>query len=488
MIDFFKKLLPCARKAKAKGKEKNKNSKPSRDLINYRLNDPSTPELVIKLERPLSPKAMPFEVSGFIGNNYGELGTKQNQAANVYATIANSLQNTLKFRKLNKWPRTHNLKIVPRAGEMLNAYYDGKNLKFFYQFDKKAKKVIYLADSVDIVAHELGHAVLDAMRPDFWSSQALEIWGFHEAFADITAVVTVMLQDEMIEYALKETGGDLRKSNVISKLAEEVGDTIYNMTGGRGGYKPGEMRNAINEFKYTPPEKLPYDAPHDKLGGECHSFGRLMLAAWYDIFVEIQRQEKRGGKKCLDAAITARDVSYKYLMKAVKMAPNSVRLYNGVAKAMLAVDRMHGSPYKQAIGGVFQKRRIIRKPIKHLFRTMNWDALEPFLSDFSDIDESEDGKLIRTHRTASLRLSDHLGIGALAHNPLYDLEVEVPADIFYEVDRHGVVLNYLQSTNREMIHAASKCLDVLHFNNMVGEHEEALFEIVDHKLIRKKII
>jgi len=485
MLDFFKNLLPCGKKDV---KEEKKPLKPNRNLINYILNDPSTPGLVIKMPAPPSPQTMPFEVAGFIGNNYGELGTKQNQAANVYATMAGSLNNTLKYRDLKKWPRTHRLTILPRAGEMLNAFYDGRNLKFFYQFDKKAKKIVYLADSVDIVAHELGHAVLDTMRPDFWSSQALEIWGFHEAFADISAVVTVMLHDEMIEYALKETGGNLRKPNAISKLAEEVGDTIYGMTGGRGGFKPGEMRNAINEFQYTPPEKLPYDAPHDKLGGECHSFGRLMLAAWYDIFVEIQQQERNGGLKCLEAAIKARDIAYEYLLQAIKMAPNSVRLYNGVAKAMIAVDRMRGGTYGHILQKVFQKRRIIKRQIKHLFKTMNWEALEPLLSDFSDIEESNHGKLIRTHRTAHMRLSDHLGIGALAHNPLYDVEVEVPADIFYELAPNGQILNYLQSTNREMIYGAAKCLDVLHHQNLVGEHEEALFEIIDNKLIRTKII
>jgi hypothetical protein len=486
----FLSLFACKRKKKNKKKDKKKNDppKPNKNLINYRLNDPTTPELVIQMPVPLSPQAMPFEVAGFVGNNLGELGTKQNQAANVYATIANSLNYTLECRKLKNWARTHRLKIDPRAGNKLNAYYDGRALKFFYTLDRQAKKIVYTADSVDIVAHELGHAVLDTMRPDFWSSQGLEVWGFHEAFADISAVVTVMLHDEMIEYALKKTDGNLRKSNAISKLAEEVGGVIYGMTGGKGGFKPGEMRNAINDFKYTPPERLPYDTSHDKLGGECHSFGRLMLGAWYEIFVEIYELEKKTTPSFLDAAIKARNVAYNYMVKAVKMAPNSVRLYNGVARAMLGVDRVEGGTYKHLIYKVFKRRRMLAKQITHLFNPLNLEALEAILSDSSDIEESEHGKLITSHRTASMRLSDHLGIGSLAHNPLYDVEVEVPADVFYDFNPQGKILNYLQSTNKEMIYATAHCLDIIHYQGLVGDHDDALFEIVGNKLIRKKVV
>ena len=116
------------------------------------------------------------------------------------------------------------------------------------------------------MAHELGHAILDAMRPDFWSVQALEIWSFHEAFADITAILSLMQHDEILDRALYETKGDLSKPNVISRLAEEMGDIIYEITRGRGGMKPGALRNATNKFRYIHPSKLPKNAPNNKLG------------------------------------------------------------------------------------------------------------------------------------------------------------------------------------------------------------------------------
>ena len=190
--------------------------------IDFTFNDPTTPRLKVRMDIPQKPKVMNFSVKGFSGAGFHRQ-TKEGLAANVYAAMAMSIDMTLKYtnRKIVKWPATRTLNVVPLAGKDLNAYYDRRSLKFFFARNPKTRKTFYTADSNDIVTHELGHAILDTFRPDLWSMQALEAWGFHEAYADIHALLSALHHDEMLRQVIKQTKGNLRSSNSISKLAEE---------------------------------------------------------------------------------------------------------------------------------------------------------------------------------------------------------------------------------------------------------------------------
>lgn len=69
-----------------------------------------------------------------------------------------------------------------------------------------------------------------------------------------------------------------------------------------------------------------------------------------------------------------------------------------------------------------------------------------------------------------IKLSDEIEIGTLSHNPLYEIDIEIPAN------------------NREDGLADAKlCLDLLHQSNSVGNDESTPFEIQDNKLIRTHI-
>ena len=46
--------------------------------------------------------------------------------------------------------------------------------------------------STDVVAHEIGHGLLDAIRPDLWDAAFLEAGAFHEAFGDCIAILTAL--------------------------------------------------------------------------------------------------------------------------------------------------------------------------------------------------------------------------------------------------------------------------------------------------------
>ena len=302
IVGFLERLYGVQDQAKAAA---------SGQTIDYLLNDPTT-NTAIKVVMPPATTDLVYSVQP----------TKPTALSDcVYVTLNKSIRYATgviaKTRDpLAHWAAVKRLTAYPLYGKDVNAYYDRKGLKFFYAPDPVTGQTIFTAASTDVVAHELGHALLDCLHPDFFDVQSLEIWAFHEAWADTNAIMLLLQFDEIVQYALQETGGDLRKSNVISRLAEQLALVIYHYQGGKDNPQLA-LRDAVNDFKYADPTSLPEDGPDEDLLSECHSFGRVFLGSWYEMFCSIYEQEKKGGRAPLDAVHTARDTAYEYLVRAV---------------------------------------------------------------------------------------------------------------------------------------------------------------------------
>jgi hypothetical protein len=446
--------------------------------FDYLINDPTTPELRTKITPPKTD--LDFRVLGFTGKPGNELSD------NSYITISNGIYVTQKAgRPIPNWASKKPLNVLPKAQQGLNAYYDRQNLVFFFGQDPKTKKIIYTANSSDIVAHELGHALLDAQRPDFWNTQAPEIWAFHEAYADITAICHLMQYDEVLEYALKETEGDLRKSNVISRLAEEMGNAIYHLTGGHDGRKPGALRDAVNNFLYAPPNKLPKNAPENKLSSECHSYGRVFLGTWYSILVELYEYEK-GDKtaKSIKSLRIARDKSFRYLRHAVQVTGRVSRYHQALAQAMLLVAE---PPYKKIMKNVFKQRRILKPQIKILSKT---DVeIQDIISAAEHVEHTENGTSVRIAPEKTIKLSNYIPEGFVSNlsindYDLADLEIEVANESYYEFDKKGNLVFENVANIKDIINDARLCALMIQKNNSVGPEKDKMWEVQKGKLIR----
>jgi len=113
--------------------------------------------------------------------------------------------------------------VVPHAGYLANAFYDrrSKSIQFYY-FGAQDKRV-YTCLSHDIITHETGHAILDGLRPGYIEDSSLQTTAFHEFVADLTAIMTSLLNNELRWEVAKESGGDLSRDTIVSSLAEEFG-------------------------------------------------------------------------------------------------------------------------------------------------------------------------------------------------------------------------------------------------------------------------
>lgn len=456
----------------------------------FYLADKANPNLLVIKPIPTS-TVLPLQILGEKGGGY-PLGTVQQQAMAVKQMINGTLFYLQKSspKKFNSWSVVKNLAVFPRAGKDLNAYYDRTSLKFFYFGDPTKKENVYTCDSHTVVAHELGHAVLDILRPDWWNVANLEHWSLHEAFGDISALLGMLQYDQIIDVAIAQTDGNLIKSNILSRLAPDLGQAIYNITQGKNGEPANCMRDLSTRFIYQNPNTLPRDGRDDAIVAECHSFGRIFSNAFYSILIQsatnIAEQYNLSMKEALKQG---RDLLTDIFLKAIVSCPNSNKIFEALAKQMLAIDAAQGKKLQSVMTTVFQDRKIISAQLKMLSdQDMTFDSLINNVKTPVEIQMVGDNKIVVIQQNNTIKVSDKMQMSAQNFNPLYELEVIVANQAAYAFDNNDKLIEVLSATEDELIESTIAALDFLNEQDLVGNHNSALFEIVDNKLQRKQFV
>ena len=150
------------------------------------------------------------------------------------------------------------LLVVPRAGQMANAFYhrDTRSLQFFFIPDPNdATRKIFTCLSPDIVAHETTHAILDGIAPDLYNGTSPQCLALHEAIADLGAVLLATRTKRLQYEVLKATGGDLRKARAFNDIAKQFGEALY------GEGRP--LRDLSQRVTFAEPNGRDLREPHD---------------------------------------------------------------------------------------------------------------------------------------------------------------------------------------------------------------------------------
>jgi hypothetical protein len=462
-----------------------------RTKVEYYIADSTVPDLLVEINLPGRSGGPEFRIRGFDPLADLSLGAPGNRSAGCHVTISNTLGYVQKQLKnpITSWAATRTLDVDPQAGVRFNAFYDRAGLKFFYDKDPATQKMVYCSACSHVVSHELGHAILDAMRPDLWNVHALEIWGFHEGFGDCLSILHLMQYDLALTKSLEEHDGDLRKSNLLSRVAPELGAALYHQSRGRDGRREDTLRDAVNPFNYVQPERLPQKARVDELSAEPHSFSQVFLAAWYDFMVSIyEREAAQMPRK--DALAKARDVAGAYLFEGARVAPAIPRFYRGIYQAMIAVDKATQGGYATLLNKAFGRRRIVPIdnliPLMHGRSSLTFKELSGRLKHGDEVLKMGEVTAVRSKQCRTLHpVRKYRGmVAGDSDNPLYGLEVDVPADKYYEFDSSGKLIAKLATEEDELMESAVSCLDLLHRLNHVGPGPDTPFQIKDGKLIR----
>ena len=336
-----------------------------------------------------------------------------------------------------------------------------------------------MADSTDIVSHELGHAILDAMRPDFWSVQSHEIWAFHEAFSDICSIVNIMQHEIVLKMAIEETNNDLFKSNIISRLAEEVGIFVYENYSKTNGYLTNALRDAATEiYTYKSSDKLPEDAPNSQLSSECHSYGRVFLSVWYNILCKIYIKQLESNPPIV-ALKNARDISFFMLLQAIPISPRVVEFHSALATCMVSIAKMKYPEYANIVKNSFIEWKILKNnTIKMLSNTTRHEIILN-LNKNDQVLKNNKGVIVRLSRQKTLKIEN---LSILSNNKLNNVEVEIPADLYFSFNEKGVLIDEIIPDDQDILNSTISCL------SYVEKTQNDMWKVKNNKLSRNFII
>lgn len=239
--------------------------------------------------------------------------------------------------------------VFPHAGVTMNAFYSRslKALKFFF-FTKPGStppQTIFTCRSLDIVAHETGHAVLDGIQPNWLSAgNPPQTGALHESFGDLTAIFLALSQFDQIEALIAQTKSNLHDKTFLSDLAEQFGLALGRTNG---------LRNADNDLKLS------------QVGNEVHDLSQIFTGGIYDVLADIFAFERRPALRddsvtLFDAAAYLRGL----LLRALKAAPAAGATFASVINQMLSLAAADGKPvqYRNFIRNQFTRREVVVSP------------------------------------------------------------------------------------------------------------------------------
>lgn len=164
--------------------------------------------------------------------------------------------------------------LVPNCPNEANAWYEAdKGRIVFGSFPASEGagvgimpgKTIYTCLSRDIVAHEMTHALLDGLRARFKVATNPEVPAFHEAFADLVAILQRFSVRDSVETAIRDSGGDLRTAPLLTVIADEFGQACG-------------LNAPLRRIRIGEPQSL------GQAAGEEHERGLVLVSAVIEAF------------------------------------------------------------------------------------------------------------------------------------------------------------------------------------------------------------
>jgi hypothetical protein len=247
------------------------------------------------------------------------------------------------------------------TGVDLNAFYtrggggESPGLHFFH--DSVAGRVYFSGESPDVCCHEMGHAVLDALRPQLFDAQTIEAAAFHESFGDMSALLSALQVPSFRQTLLSETRGAINHASRLSRLAEQLGAAIR--VGHPDAVDPDCLRNAANSFFYTDPQTLSPSAPASHLSSEPHSFSRLFTGGFLDALAGIFKLQ--GGTPSSDGLVQSTQDMAHLLVTAVLHASVVPDYYSQVAAHLVQAGEAapFNGKYRDVLKSAFVRRGIL---------------------------------------------------------------------------------------------------------------------------------
>ncbi|HYV05221.1 MAG TPA: hypothetical protein VFB82_11575 [Blastocatellia bacterium] len=260
-----------------------------------------------------------------------------------------------------KWQVGNTLPVVLDDGVDLNAFYtrggfgDAPGLHFFH--DTVGGRTFFSGESPDVACHEMGHAFLDAIRPQLFDVASVEAAAFHESFGDMTAILSNLQIPSFRQTVFNETQGKINRASRLSRLAEQLGAAIRVQH--PDAVARDCLRNAANSFFYRDPQTIPPSGPASQLSSEPHSFSRVFTAAFLDLLAGIFSLQRSSPTS--DDLVSASQDAGRILVAGILAAPVVPDYYSQVAAHMIEAGDAapFNGKYRNALRSAFVRRGIL---------------------------------------------------------------------------------------------------------------------------------
>jgi hypothetical protein len=245
----------------------------------------------------------------------------------------------------------HQLTIAPHAFLDLNAYYSKEDRAIFFGYYPDGDGFVFTSLSHEVIAHETTHALVDGLRNQYLRPSSPDQAAFHEAFADIVALLSVVSLREVVSAGLDLTTSmdrglvkasklteDSLKKGVLFGLAHQVGEAMYGMHG-------VPLRRSIT---LNPDTALKDNEEYI----ESHRRGEILVAAVMGAFLKVWKQridlygKLQGGMVSrlgvVDASVETAEHLLTMAIRALDYCPPTDLLFGDFLSAMLTADyEMH---------------------------------------------------------------------------------------------------------------------------------------------------
>lgn len=251
------------------------------------------------------------------------------------------------------------LRIAPNHGEQSNALYSRAwgGLVFFHAHISHAhsgEHTLHTGAVHDIVTHELGHAVLDALAPDLLLALDPESHAVHEAVADLTSFVCA-LESPALRRAFVGAAR-LRDLRVLYQLGEDFAEQLKGLPFLRtlDNYAHKHAHKHAPETHAPGPGAPPFDAPEDRISGDRpHTDSLLLSGALFNLAVWLQ-QVTGVSSAAGDWSTPLTDDVYRavarqlrrLLFRGLDLLPPGELGFAEVARAIVGVDRLIHKVYR----------------------------------------------------------------------------------------------------------------------------------------------
>ena len=327
--------------------------------INFIPNDPRAGRTAPAM-RPKAPSATrPRSRSGFVfGNTSPEAvaapGTPQFlfwQAREAAILTLRAFEGATGSAHTRWQGARSKLPLVQDAGIDVNAFYDRASFSFFHQ--TVGSRTFFSGASTDVVSHEVGHGLLDSLRPDFFSVNFLEVGAVHEAFGDCMAILTA-LSDRDTRVKLLRASTTLRRRNFVESWGEELSFAIGLVAPGHNASVP---RRTFNRLRHQIPSTLPTNGGPGALINEVHSFGMIFSGCFWDLTVELFNAAPARSEAAL---LSAARLAARLTIAGAARAVITPRFMQSMGRAMTLADQsLHRGVNRAAIGAAFARHGIL---------------------------------------------------------------------------------------------------------------------------------